>query len=102
MLAWRKLGRVVDGKFVPAPQRVERVWAWLMARRAPTQPPRRITVAAFWVVTGSLLACDWIAPWFMAAVLRWLWLAWTVAAVVLGLAVAGFGISGCWRVRKSR
>jgi len=61
-LGRRPLGKIVDGEFVEAPQRLERTWAWLMARPQPSPPPRRIVTLPFWVLMWVSALLFWVLP----------------------------------------
>jgi len=92
-LGRRPLGKIVDGEFVEAPQRLERTWAWLMARRAPVTPPRRITVLVLWVLLAVMLALDFTAPGLMLAAAQVAWFtAWGVL-LLLAARIAGYGLA---------
>jgi len=86
----RPLGTIVDGEFVEAPQRLERTWAWLMARRKPATPPRRITVLALWVLLAAMLALDFTAPGLMLAAAQVVWFTALGVLFVLTARIAGY------------
>ena len=82
----RPLGRIVDVEWVPAPQRLERTWAWLMGRPEPSQPPRRIVSLAWWTWLGGMILAYWVLPshlWLgYLRVLQWVLLAIAIAMIL--------------------
>jgi len=87
----RPLGRIVDGKWVEAPQRLERAGAWLWGRPKPSQPPRRIVSLAFLVWLSGTVLASWVLPqplWrdYLGA------LQWVLIAVIIVMTVVGLGV----------
>jgi antibiotic biosynthesis monooxygenase (ABM) superfamily enzyme len=91
----RPLGAIVDGEWVPAPQRLEHAWAWLSARPAPRQPPRRITTLVTWAVIWALGMLALVAPDVLTAIMR-------VALYALLAAVVLHAAFLLWPRKRSR
>lgn len=89
----RSLGKIVDGTFVESPQRLERAWAWLLTRRNPTRPPRRITVLLLWALLVVTVTLDFSAPRLIFAIGGVLWFLAPGVAFLLVFQFAGLGVA---------
>jgi hypothetical protein len=100
----RSLGKIVDGTFVESPQRLERTWAWLMARRKPVTPPRRISVLALYVSVATLWTLALVAPHVLFVITHGAWfVAWLAVCglwLLFAASLIGLGLSS--RRRKAK